>query len=110
MNAQGEGGPSRSDELRIDAERGRVLIEESREIVVVIDENDLVVAASRRAREAIDGGIGFIEPNGFTLLYSRGIFGAVGRGELRIADDDPGGRGMRVGILVSAEERTNGTG
>ena len=41
--------------MRIDAERGRVLIEESREIVVVIDENDLVVAASRRAREAIEG-------------------------------------------------------
>ena len=55
MNALGAGGPNRSDELRLDAERGRVLIEESREIVVVIDENDRVVAASRRAREAIEG-------------------------------------------------------
>ena len=55
MNALGAGGPNRSDELRLDAERGRVLIEESREIVVVIDENDRVVAASRRACEAIEG-------------------------------------------------------
>ena len=55
MNARGEGGPNRSDELRLEAERGRLLIEESREIVVVIDGDDLVVAASRRAREAIEG-------------------------------------------------------
>jgi two-component system phosphate regulon sensor histidine kinase PhoR len=37
--------------LRLEAERGRVLIEESREVVVVLDDQDRVVAASRRARE-----------------------------------------------------------
>jgi two-component system phosphate regulon sensor histidine kinase PhoR len=43
------------DELRLEARRGRALVEESREIVVVLDENDRVVAASRRARELIVG-------------------------------------------------------
>jgi signal transduction histidine kinase len=38
-----------------DAERGRMLLEESRELVVVLDEDDRVVAASRRAREAVEG-------------------------------------------------------
>jgi two-component system phosphate regulon sensor histidine kinase PhoR len=38
-----------------DAVRGRVLIEESREMVVVLDAEDRVLAASRRAREALDG-------------------------------------------------------
>src|SRR5215213_2847244 len=35
--------------------RGRVLIEESRELVVVLDEEDRVLVASRRAREALEG-------------------------------------------------------
>jgi signal transduction histidine kinase len=43
------------DELRLEARRGRALVEESREVVVVLDENDRVVAASRRARELIGG-------------------------------------------------------
>ncbi|MGL6279279.1 MAG: sensor histidine kinase [Gaiella sp.] len=38
-----------------DAQRGRVLLEESREAVVVLDEDDRVVGASRRARQSIDG-------------------------------------------------------
>ena len=38
---------------RLDAERGRVLVEESREIVLVLDAAERVVAASRRAREAL---------------------------------------------------------
>ncbi len=38
-----------------DALRGRMLIEESREAVVVLDETDRVVAASRRARQALEG-------------------------------------------------------
>jgi signal transduction histidine kinase len=42
-------------ELRIAAERASVLIEESREIVVVLDEDRRVLAASRRAREALEG-------------------------------------------------------
>jgi two-component system sensor histidine kinase SenX3 len=38
-----------------DATRGRVLLEESRESVVVLDDADRVVGASRRARQSIDG-------------------------------------------------------
>ena len=49
MNAGG------GDELRAEAERGRVLVEESREIVVVLDEEQRVVGASRRARESLQG-------------------------------------------------------
>jgi signal transduction histidine kinase len=36
-------------------ERARILIEESREIVVVLDESRRVVTTSRRARESLDG-------------------------------------------------------
>src|SRR5262245_4570648 len=41
----------------MDAEaiRGRTLVEESREAVVVLDESDRVLMASRRARQAMDG-------------------------------------------------------
>jgi signal transduction histidine kinase len=42
-------------ELELEAARGHTLVEESREIVVVLDEDDLVVAASRRARESLEG-------------------------------------------------------
>jgi signal transduction histidine kinase len=38
-----------------DLERARILIEESREIVVVLDESRRVLTASRRARESLDG-------------------------------------------------------
>jgi signal transduction histidine kinase len=38
-----------------DAIRGRTIVEESREAVVVLDERDIVLLASRRARQAIDG-------------------------------------------------------
>ncbi len=41
------------DVLRRDAERGRRLVEESREVVVVLDAEDRVVAVSRRARESL---------------------------------------------------------
>ena len=41
--------------LRIEAERARVLVEESLEIVIVLDSELNVLAASRRARDAIDG-------------------------------------------------------
>jgi len=50
----GEGSASPA-ELRLDAERGRVLVEESREIVIVLDSEGRIVAASRRAREAVEG-------------------------------------------------------
>jgi two-component system phosphate regulon sensor histidine kinase PhoR len=38
-----------------EAMRGRTLVEESREAVVVLDDEDRVVLASRRARQTIDG-------------------------------------------------------
>ncbi len=40
--------------MNADAIRGRALVEESREAVVVLDEDDHVVAASRRARQSIE--------------------------------------------------------
>jgi two-component system phosphate regulon sensor histidine kinase PhoR len=42
-------------ELRLEARRGRALVEESREIVVVLDSAERVVVASRRARELMPG-------------------------------------------------------
>jgi two-component system, OmpR family, phosphate regulon sensor histidine kinase PhoR len=39
----------------VDAIRGRVLVEESREAIVLLDDADRVLHASRRARQAIDG-------------------------------------------------------
>ncbi|HET9545853.1 MAG TPA: HAMP domain-containing sensor histidine kinase [Gaiellaceae bacterium] len=47
--------PVADDTLRLDAERGRRLVEESREFVLVLDEDERVVAASRRARQALEG-------------------------------------------------------
>jgi two-component system phosphate regulon sensor histidine kinase PhoR len=47
-------GSGADPHLRLDAERGRALIEESREVVVVLDEEERVVAASRRARELVE--------------------------------------------------------
>lgn len=44
-----------SAELALEAARGRFLVEESREIVAVLDAERRVVAASRRARESIEG-------------------------------------------------------
>ena len=43
--------PLRDDAPAVEAERGRRLVEESREFVLVLDEEDRVVAASRRARQ-----------------------------------------------------------
>jgi signal transduction histidine kinase len=44
-----------SVELRLAAERGRVLIEQSREVVIVLDPAGRVLDASRRALESIEG-------------------------------------------------------
>ncbi len=41
--------------MDVDAVRGRALVEESREAVVVLDDADRVVLASRRARHTIEG-------------------------------------------------------
>jgi two-component system phosphate regulon sensor histidine kinase PhoR len=45
----------RSDVTDADAIRGRVLVEESREAIVLLDDDDRVLHASRRARQAVDG-------------------------------------------------------
>jgi signal transduction histidine kinase len=56
-----------------DAVRGRALVEESREAVVVLDERNVVVAASRRARQSIEGiGEGRPLPDG-VLTGERGL-------------------------------------
>jgi two-component system phosphate regulon sensor histidine kinase PhoR len=47
--------PPALEDLRLEAKRGRALVEESREIVVVLDAQDRVVAASRRAKESFQG-------------------------------------------------------
>jgi two-component system, OmpR family, phosphate regulon sensor histidine kinase PhoR len=39
----------------LEAERGRRLLEESQEIVLVLDDEDRLIAASRRARDTLDG-------------------------------------------------------
>ena len=41
--------------MDVDARRGRVLVEESREAVIVLDDADTVVLASRRARQSLEG-------------------------------------------------------
>jgi signal transduction histidine kinase len=41
--------------MDVEAVRGRTVVEESREAVVVLDEADRVLLASRRARQSIDG-------------------------------------------------------
>ncbi len=50
------GSPAADGELHdlaVEAARGRFLVEESPEIVLVLDEADMVIAASRRARELL---------------------------------------------------------
>jgi signal transduction histidine kinase len=44
-----------STQAELEAARGRILVDESREMVVVLDEHDRVVAASKRARESLEG-------------------------------------------------------
>jgi two-component system phosphate regulon sensor histidine kinase PhoR len=44
-----------TDELRLRAERARALVEESREMLLVVDPDDRVLAASRAARRGLDG-------------------------------------------------------
>jgi signal transduction histidine kinase len=50
-----EDRPEADAELRLAAERGRVLIEQSREVVIVLDREGRVVDASRRALESVEG-------------------------------------------------------
>ncbi len=48
-------------DARVEAARGRILVEESREVVVIVDADERVVAASRRARELFED----LEEGGF---------------------------------------------
>ena len=52
---RGRTTPPAPQDPSIEAARGRVLVEESREVVVILDEDDRVVTASRRARELFEG-------------------------------------------------------
>jgi two-component system phosphate regulon sensor histidine kinase PhoR len=96
-----------------DAERGRVLVEESREMVVVLDAEGRVVTASRRARELFPG---LVEGEGppeavlrdsFSVPYSVG-----GAQEMLVYVRDPGDLAayeeLRAGFTasVSHELRT----
>src|SRR5688500_17034033 len=47
--------PEIRDDSDREAKRARALVEESRELVLVLDDEDRVVAASRRARESVEG-------------------------------------------------------
>ncbi|MBA3717972.1 MAG: HAMP domain-containing histidine kinase, partial [Actinobacteria bacterium] len=56
---------ARDDRTRLEAERGRIAIEESGEILVVLDESERVLTSSRRAREAVEGLVaGELAPEG----------------------------------------------
>ena len=112
-----EPSPEAPPEHGPDAARGRVLIEESREIVVVLDEHDLVVTASRRAREAIEGlseGAPLPDrktPGGLSAAVVVPV-DVAGRPERLVYFDEPGGLAayeeLRAGFTaaVSHELRT----
>jgi signal transduction histidine kinase len=54
--ARARGASAEDDRaLRLEAERARKLVEESREMMLVLDAENRVIAASRRAREGLDG-------------------------------------------------------
>ena len=90
-------------ELARAAERGRRLVEESREIVVVLDGDHRVLAASRRARESIDG----LEEG--SLLREDLLRGDAGRMPFEVTYDVEGRRETLVylretGDLAAYEE------
>ncbi|MGH3022920.1 MAG: sensor histidine kinase [Gaiellaceae bacterium] len=101
-------------ELRLEARRGRTLVEESREIVVVLDAEERVVAASRRARELL-GGLDEGAPAPEALLASSPLridYEVDGRRETILYGRDTGDMGayeeLRAGFTaaVSHELRT----
>ena len=55
VNGTGARPSVRTVKMERDARRGQVLVEESREAVVVLDEDGRVLVASRRARQSLDG-------------------------------------------------------
>ena len=101
-----------------DGQRGRTVVEESREAVIVVDDNDMVVLASSRARQSIDGiSEGQLVPQGL-LSGDLGVvplvvpFDVAGRRERIIYLSQPGDmtayEELRTGFTaaVSHELRT----
>ncbi len=104
--------PARA-EASLDAERGRILVEESREIVVVLDAEGRVVTASRRARELFQGLPEGEAPPEAVLRDSLVVpYTVAGRSEKLIYVRDPGDLAayeeLRAGFTasVSHELRT----
>ena len=100
-------------EASLDAERGRLLVEESREIVVVLDSDGRVVTASRRARELFAGLTEGEQPPEAVLLNSLVVpYAVAGRTEKLVYMRDPGDLAayeeLRAGFTasVSHELRT----
>ena len=100
-------------ETSLDAERGRVLVEESREIVVVLDAEGRVITASRRARELFQGLPEGEAPPEAVLLDSLVVpYTVAGHSEKLIYVRDPGDLAayeeLRAGFTasVSHELRT----
>jgi len=82
-----------------DTRRARVLIEESREAVIVVDDSDTILLASRRARQSIDGiDEGQRVPDGL-------LSGDLGTVPL-IVPYDLGGRRERIVYLSQAGDMT----
>ena len=82
-----------------DARRGRALIEESREAVVVLDASDRVLLASRRARQSLEGVVeGELLPEG-VLSGDRGIVPLI-------VPFDVGGRRERIVYLSQVGDTT----
>ncbi len=82
-----------------DTRRARVLVEESREAVIVVDDSDTVLLASRRARQSIDGiDEGQRVPDGL-------LSGDLGTVPL-IVPYDLGGRRERIVYLSQAGDMT----
>jgi two-component system, OmpR family, phosphate regulon sensor histidine kinase PhoR len=109
---QRESPPVRT-ERNLDAERGRVLVEESREIVVVLDAEGRVVTASRRARELFQGLAEGEAPPEAVLLDSLVVpYTVAGHSEKLVYVRDPGDLAayeeLRAGFTasVSHELRT----
>jgi signal transduction histidine kinase len=61
------------ESLQVAAERGRILVEQSREVVLVLDAERRVIAASRRAREELPS-VEIGEPLHDELLVSEPLF------------------------------------
>jgi two-component system, OmpR family, phosphate regulon sensor histidine kinase PhoR len=101
-------------DIRVEAARGRELVEQSPELVVVLDEGDRIVAASRRARESV-AGLAEGEPAPRGLLSEASLrvpYEVNGRRETLVYLRDPGDLAayeeLRAGFTasVSHELRT----